>query len=136
MRTLTNVEVTSRKGIKGGPKVVVDIIDIEQAETLAELTQLLGSEEEVLKLANRQFATNAKNKVRATASGTLSETKLRSTAVDLVLEDNDNLLSIANAGVNAKARMDELVAAKVEELRAERAAAPETTTPEEDTEDE
>jgi len=113
------VKVTSRCGNKSGPKVVVGSVKVPQAESLPELISNVGGEDEVLKLANAQLKTNMSNELRRTANTNVSDTKLRKDAVEIVYGDRDvmrELLSIEDDAV-MQARREELVTAKMEELR-------------------
>ena len=113
------VKVTSRCGNKSGPKVVVGSVKVPQAESLPELISNVGGEDEVLKLANAQLKTNMSNELRRTANTNVSDTKLRKDAVEIVYGDRDvmrELLSIED-DAEMQVRREELVTAKMEELR-------------------
>jgi len=118
MKMLEGVKITSRLGQKGGPAKVVGEISIEQFETIAEATQFLGSEEEVLGLINTQYATNMKNKVRALANVTISDRKLREMATDRVIGDKDCLEELMTTD-NPTETKERLVTEKMAEIQAE-----------------
>jgi len=113
------VKVTSRCGNKSGPKIVVGSVQVPQAESLPELISNVGGEDDVVKLANAQLKTNMSNELRRTANTNVSDTKLRKDAVEIVYGDRDvmrELLGIEDDAV-MQARREELVTAKMEELR-------------------
>ena len=124
MNYIRGFEVTSRCGKKPpAPKVVVAKIDIEQPESLAEFVQLLGGEGKVLALANAQFATNAKNAARGGANRSVSETKLRGMAVDVVMKDRDKMRQLLDVPEDKEdALREQLIAEEMQRLRDEHEA--------------
>lgn len=118
MKMMEGVKVTSRLGAKGGPAKVVGEIAIEQFETLSEAVSFLGDEAKVLALVNTQFATNKKNETRRLANVTVSDRKVREIAINRVLSDPELLMELAGASDPAT-KKEELINAKMEEVRAE-----------------
>ena len=114
-----NVEVKSRMGAKSGPRKVVGSIKITEAETLAEFVQMVGGEENALKLGNTQFATNLKNEARRLSNVTLSDRKVREQAVAAVLDDKAILQSI----LQEETTQEDAIAVKMTEIRAAHEAA-------------
>jgi hypothetical protein len=115
------VEVTSRRGNKSGPAEVVGRVNIEIFESIEEMTQFLGSSEKLLALANTQYATNVKNEIRRLANTSVSDTKLRTMAVDRVYADVNNLQMLAAAASPAEmaALKEKLVGEMIEVIKAE-----------------
>ena len=129
MKTKT-FEVKSKRGRKGpdAKREPVGSVAVEQFETLGEAVATLGSEERVVELVNTQYATNAKNKLRASVNQKLSETKLRNLATAKIISDTDllgRLVAEAKAnGTTPKAAIDKAIEAEADRLRAELASAP------------
>ena len=103
----------------------VGTISYPEYETFAELIQAEG-ETNVLKYSNAQIATNAKNKARAEAVGTVSETELNRLAMIRVTQP-ENLPKIAALQTQAagdanlyRSLFDQLIASTVAEIKAEK----------------
>ena len=134
----TLVTVKSRRGRKTGPKEIVGEVEIDQVDSWAEACQLAGSESEALKVFNAQWATNAKNKIRAKATAVMSAAKVRAQAVTDVLSDTEKIAAMAKVGqeqgVEAmRAYQESLISARMEEIRTAQSA---PDAPDEDEEDE
>lgn len=81
-----------KQAVKLKGKKLCDL-EIQQADSLAEAATLFGSEAEVLRLANRQFATDAMNNTRREATPSGGKKKLRQVAFSLIpKEDLENLI--------------------------------------------
>lgn len=119
MKWERGVKVQSRCGRKTGPRQDVGTVDIPIAESLAELIQDVGSEDEVLKLGNAQRSTNIKNEARRVANTTVSDRRLREEAASAVTNNRETLKLLANIDDDAEreATREKLVTEKVEELR-------------------
>ena len=114
-------EVKSKRGRKGpdAKRELIGSVVVNQWESLGEAVADLGTEEKVLDLANTQHATNAKNKLRASVNQKVSETKLRSLAVEKVSSDRELLRAIVESGEDTKVAIEKAVLAEIEALRAE-----------------
>jgi len=118
MKEIT-ADVKSRMGAKSGPRKLVGSIKITEAETLDEFVQMVGGEENALKLGNTQFATNLKNEARRLSNVTLSDRKVREQAVAAVLDDKAILQSI----LQEETTQEDAIAVKMTEIRAAHEAA-------------
>lgn len=132
---LCKAEVTSSRKKGGGYftddkgkriRQVVSSTEYPEYETFEELIKAEG-EGNVLKFANAQIATNAKNKSRAEAVGTISDTELNRLAVIRLTTSADSLSKLGELQrqANGDAKLYEslfaqLLEATVSQIKAEK----------------
>ena len=134
MRMETGVKITSRIGANGeklSKAQTVGRIDIPRYDTLSEMVEALGGENEVLSLANTQLGTNLKNRARGMATAKVSDKKLRAQAENTVLHDKEMLQQI----IDGEATAEELVELEMERVRREVCNTPQAVSSEEEDEE-